>query len=97
MGEYKRLTHRLDGRRAIAHFDREAKDIIDQYVLVVRRLAELEDKIENGELVELPRIVHPNHLEWVVQWQYQTGLIDYKIFCTKEEAKKYLEELRGRS
>lgn len=58
------------------------------------KVCELEDKIESGTLIELPRIIHPNDLEWLVQWQYETGVIDYKVFYKKEEAEKYLEELK---
>ena len=58
------------------------------------RLQELEDKIENGTLIELPRIIHPNREEWHVQYQYKSGVIDYHICFSQEEAEAKLKELQ---
>ncbi len=48
-----------------------------------------------GELIELPRIIHPNKLEWFVQYQYQSGVIDFEIFYSLEKAEQKLKELRN--
>ena len=62
---------------------------------LIDRLYDLEEKIENGTLIELPRIIHPNPLEWFVQFEYETGIIDYNIFRSEEKAQKRLEELKN--
>lgn len=65
---------------------------------VIDRLAELEDKIENGTLIELPRIIHPNKAEWYVQYQYPSGVIQYDICFSQAEAEQKLkEEIRNES
>ena len=43
--------------------------------------------------IMLPRIIHPNPLEWFVQFEYATGIIDSEIFYSEEKAQKRLEEL----
>lgn len=48
-----------------------------------------------GKLIELPRIIHPNELEWFVQYQYESGVIDYEIFYSLEQAEQKLKELRN--
>ena len=93
MSEYKRLTG-----KAVKNL--KGNNYPQDYYDIYNRLAELEDKIENGTLVEFPRIIHPNYLEWFVQWQHKygltgySGIIDDKKFYTKEEAEKFLEELK---
>lgn len=44
-------------------------------------------------IITLPRIIHPNPLEWFVQFEYATGIIDREIFYSEEKAQKRLEEL----
>ena len=60
----------------------------------IERLADLEDKIENGTLIGLPRIIHPNRMEWYVQYQYPNGVIQYYICFSKPEANAKLKELK---
>ena len=48
-----------------------------------------------GELIELPRIIHPNELEYFVQYQYSGGIIQYEIFYALEKAEQKLKELRN--
>lgn len=43
--------------------------------------------------ITLPRIIHPNPLEWFVQFEYITGILDREIFYSEEKAQKRLEEL----
>lgn len=88
MSEYKRLTNQ-----------KWSKDIdLTQelgYSHIYKRLYELEDKVENGTLIELPRIIHPNKQEWFVQYAYESGIITKKIFMSLEKAEKFLEEIRS--
>lgn len=46
--------------------------------------------------ITLPRIIHPNPLEWFVQFEYTTGIIDREIFYSEEKAQKRLKELLER-
>ena len=89
MSEYKRLTERYIDEQEINCVRGLAWD-----GEILHRLAELEDRIENGTLVELPRIIHPNEQEWFVQYQYESGIIDYNIFYSKAEAEARLKELQ---
>ena len=87
MSEYKRLTER--------YIDEQGSKCVRKLAWdgeILHRLAELEDKIENGTLVELPRIIHPNEQEWFVQYQYESGIINCNVFYSEAEAK--LKELR---
>ena len=59
------------------------------------QLNALKDKIENGTLIELPRIIHPNRMEWYVQYQYPNGVIQYYICFSEAEAEAKLKELKG--
>ena len=70
-------------------------DAFFAYSMAVKRLGELEDKIENRTLIMLPRIIHPNEKEWFVQFQYESGIIDCNVFYSKAEAEKRLEEIRN--
>lgn len=49
MKEYKRLTEKDGATRVMSQWAETSNDL-----KIYRRLAELEDKIENGTLVELP-------------------------------------------
>ncbi len=63
---------------------------------LIDRLAELEDKIEAGALVEFPRIIHPNKEEWFVQQQYESGIIyNWYVYYSEAEAEKKLEEIKN--
>ncbi|MBR5202910.1 MAG: hypothetical protein IKW45_06565 [Clostridia bacterium] len=101
MEKYERLT---DKRLKIGCFyepksKEERSELIDlskqlSYENIYTRLAELEDKIENGTLIELPRIIHPNKAEWYVQYQYQSGVIQYYICFSEADAENILKELK---
>lgn len=101
MSEYKRLTEKTkdcfqydlkDFKHKIGEFG--DYDAFFAYSMAVKRLGEIEDKIENGTLIELPRIIHPNTIEWFVQYQYESGIIDCNIFYSKAEAEAKLKELQ---
>lgn len=57
----------------------------------------LKAKIENGTLIDMPRIIHPNKEEWHVQYQYSSGIIQYYIVFSEAEAEEKLEELRWKN
>lgn len=101
MSEYKRLTEKVkdcfqydlkDFKHKIGEFG--DYDAFFAYSMAVKRLGELEEKIENGTLVELPRIIHPNEQEWFVQYQYESGIIDCNVFYSEAEAEAKLKELQ---
>ena len=61
-----------------------------------RKLAELEDKIENGTLVELPRMFQDlGKLGWYVEWLDETGVAIHCHFPRKNEAEAKMRELKG--
>ena len=55
--------------------------------------AALRERLENA--VELPRIIHPNEMEWFIQYQLKSGIIDYSIRYSKEAAEARLAEFKG--
>lgn len=59
------------------------------------RLAELEDKIENGTLVELPFMRQRKNGQWEIIYIDENGYTSVRAFTNKAEAEKRLEELRG--
>ena len=68
--------------------------------LLYKRLKELEDKIENGTLIEFPRIVPPikynNYSLWSVEYVNRAyGNISTDFYGTKEDAEERLKELQG--
>lgn len=62
-----------------------------------KEVEEYKLKIENGTLLEFPRIIHPNEREWFVYFQLPTGIIDYDILYSQAEAEARLKELQGES
>lgn len=74
----------------------------DKFIKQRKRIARLEEenaalreRLENA--VELPRIIHPNKNEWFIQFQLNSGIIDYNIRYSKESAEARLAELKGES
>ena len=97
MKEYKRLTERAGNGKAVTKGCKTCPDYCFDCSYAdgcIDRLAELEDKIENGTLIELPRIIHPNKAEWYVQYQYPSGVIQYDICFSQAEAEAKLKELQ---
>lgn len=86
---YKRLTERYIDEQGINCVRGLAWD-----GEILHSLAELEDRIENGTLIELPRIIHPNEQEWFVQYQYESGIINCNVFYSEAEAEARLKELQ---
>lgn len=80
--KYERITNGL--------FHEEVDDIA-----VYRRLKELENKIENGTLIELPRMFQDlSKLGWYVEWLDETGCAIHCHFCDKNRAEAKLKELQ---
>lgn len=55
--------------------------------------AALRKRLEKA--VELPRIIHPNPVEWHIQYQYESGIITEDIRFSEAEAEARLKELQG--
>ena len=123
--EYKRLTIRdnigcfkydlKDFKHKIGEFG--DYDAFFAYSMVVKRLGELEDKIEAGTLVEIPCKVGDNAVAIIDTLAYPNAIYNVKlkdlayivedengdvtfqhitrIFGTKAEAEKRLEELKN--
>ena len=92
--KYERLTDKNDLYWALQETKLSAE--VGIYLTdCINRLAELEDKIENGTLIEFPRITETVYgLEWTVEYvsNMRTGTGIAKVFCgTKEQAKAVLE------
>lgn len=122
--EYKRLTEKTrdcfqydlkDFKHKIGEFG--DYDAFFAYSMAVKRLGELEEKIENGTLVELPCKVGDNAVAIIDTFCYPNAIYNVKlkdlayivedengdvtfqhitrIFGTKAEAEKRLEEIRN--
>ena len=122
--EYRRLTEKTrdcfqydlkDFKHKIGEFG--DYDAFFAYSMAVKRLGELEDKIEAGTLVELPCRVGDNAVAIIDTFAYPNAIYNVKlkdlayivedengdvtfqhitrIFGTKAEAEKRLEELKN--
>lgn len=93
--KYKRLTKRISNGKKAVLFNSSLHEGVE-------RLAELEDKIDCGDLIEvtkdvvvLPRIIHPNEMEWHIQYQNEYGIIFEDIRFSKDAAEARLAELKS--
>ena len=60
------------------------------------RLAELEDKLEQGKMIELPCVIQNCYGDWRVHFYSEKYKdIDCYTFCTKAEAEAKLKELQN--
>ena len=97
---YKRLTKWISGVPAIKTYTGSYMTPFDSDVYdAIKRLAELEDKIEQGKLIEFPRldryVCYYSGLEkYVVQW-VDNGIIKNKTFWNEKKAEKKLKELQN--
>lgn len=94
----ERLTKRNEfGEACISGKDN--CEVRHKTMAMVERLAELEDKLESGQLIEFPRITETvKGIEWAVEYlntsNYGSGIA--KIHCgTKTQAEAKLKQLRG--
>lgn len=79
----------------------EARSIADALIAAgigdVERIqsenAALRERLERS--VEFPRIVHPNEMEWHIQYQNEYGIIYSEIRFSKKAAEARLAELKG--
>lgn len=98
--EYKRLTtsentHRPYALECFKCFNKECNRCDIDYA-VWERLAELEDKIEQGTIIELPTMLQDKQGDWRVYFYSERyGLIDCYVYDTREEAEKRLKELQN--
>lgn len=63
------------------------------------KLANIEDKIENGTLIEMPRIVRRvdmscGYEDYLVQWEKDDGKIKSRTYSNEKRAKAKLRELK---
>lgn len=86
MSEYKRLTEKVkdcfqydlkDFKHKIGEFN--DYDAFFAYSMAVKRLGELEDKIENGTLVELPCKVGDNAVAIIDTLCYPNAIYNVKL------------------
>ena len=68
-------------------------DLVEQNEKLKSENAELRARLEKA--VELPRIIHPNPVEWHIQYQYESGIIDSDIRFSEAKAEARLKELQG--
>ena len=86
--EYKRLTKRFTGGSPYTEY---ASDYD-----ILCRLAELEDKIEQGTLIELPFITLDARGDWRVHfYSKRFNTIDCYVYDDREAAEKKLKELQN--
>ena len=92
---YKRFTERVGKNIIIKETSTNDNKSIWN---ALERLAELEDKIENGTLIELPFIQKGQYgNRWYVYYRKKTGNknITWKMYYSKAEAEKKLKELQN--
>jgi hypothetical protein len=93
--KYERLTERSG--KAICIKETSTNDNKSIWN-AIERLAELEDKLENGTLIELP-CIHKTVFGYyrVTFFSKMFNCIDSELFFFKAEAEKKLKELQGES
>lgn len=93
--KYERLTTKgKDGKWTVLVNDNDR--LIEDIQNIVDRLAELEDKIENGMLIELPFITQDARGVWRVHfYSKRFNTIDCYVCYDREEAEKRLKELQN--
>lgn len=89
--KYERITERVG--RGVCVKETSSNDNKSIWN-AIERLAELEDKIENGTLVELPCIIQNAFGEWVLYfYNNYVQQISKVTYSTEEKAKQKLKEL----
>lgn len=93
MMKYERLT-----KKGGLDFSDKSLCLADEwgYSHIYNRLAELEDKIEQGMLIELPFITQDARGAWRVHfYSKRFNTIDCYVCYDREEAEKRLKELQN--
>ena len=68
----------------------------ERFMETYERLEELEDKIENGTLIELPKMLQDKNGDWRVYFYSENyKLIDCYAFDEKDRAERKLKELQN--
>lgn len=110
--KYKRFTEKRNGKNVIPLRNAVCGVVLPKWSIeehsdiqsflsgdAVDRLAELENKIENGTLIELPRIVKTKKLDakYCVEFinGFYGGIVDGYTHNTREEAEKRLKEMQN--
>lgn len=108
MNEYKRLTQKDDkgrwaaeaGHFCVYHDDKSPCAADMMHGDIVNRLAELENKIESGELVELPRkskvYINDGDLKYRVVYLGIDKEIHSTFFEYERQADSFVEEEKAR-
>ena len=104
--EYKRLTFRyesVDGTKEVGYTEKLIP-CFNKQAMILNRLAELEDKMEQGTLIELPCIVVGNGAidafgkvrvpYYQVLWLDEFGFMKVWKSTDKAKAEKRLKELQ---
>lgn len=113
MKDYKRLTKRnyFEGDYCVVpeELSKEIKKWKEQHATEMtappvwyhlgERLCQLEDKIDKGSLIEMPRIVRRvdmscGYEDYLVQWEKDNGKIKSRIYNNERRAKAKLRELK---
>lgn len=108
MSEYKRLTRKDEKGRWVAeagfygvyldNVQPKGKDMI--YGDAINRLAKLEDKIESGELLELPKkeayVARDGGLTVRVVYLGKDGRVHFEYCNTEQQADDFLEKEKAR-
>ena len=90
MSDHKRLT-----KQAGWHKDIDLKDELG-YSYIYQRLAELENKIEQGTLIEFPRMFKAiDRTGWIVEFIDESGCVGRNHFFHEEKAIERLKELQN--
>ena len=89
MSDYERLTKR-GGVEKIEDFKEEYG-----YSSIYQRLSEIEDKIESGELTELPKKVFLGKNE-IGENEYAVITTTSRLFCDEQQADDFLEKEKER-
>lgn len=93
--EYKRLTEKNDLYWALQETKLSAE--VGIYLTdCLNRLAELEDKIEQGTIIEFPRMFKAiDGVGWIVEFIDESGCVCRSYFFHEEKAIKRLKELQN--
>lgn len=89
---YKRLT-----KKGGLDFSDKSLCLADEwgYSHIYNRLAELEDKIEKGKMIEFPRMFKAiDRTGWIVEFIDESGCVCRNHFFHEERAIKRLKELQ---
>ena len=97
----ERLTRQLNNGCYCVLGNLDAHELIidENYEIIteiIEKLAELEDKIEQVTLIELPRMFQNiNKIGWFVEYIGDCGWIKSEYHSTEEQARERLKELQN--